>query len=104
MLKNLSLLVISNLFFLGLATSAYAGNGATIAFRSGQLAFIDDGYDQLLVAMQSLERKDSTHKIVKLTVAGGTFLLNVSEVVLICRDRCKSVDFYDQRDPSRGRK
>ena len=84
-----------------LPDSAYAADGATIAFRSGQVAFIDNGYEKILEAMESLGRESKDHKIVKLSIGGGTFLLNVAEVVLVCRDRCTSVEFRDLRDPRR---
>lgn len=99
--KITGLVLFSALFlFIG---QAHAADGATIAFRSGQIAFIDNGYEKVLEAMESLERESKDHKIVKLTISGGTFLLNVAEVVLVCRDRCTSVEFRDLRDPKRDR-
>lgn len=83
------------------AVPSFAADGATIAFRSGQVAYIDNGYEKILEAMESLDRESKDHRIVKLTLAGATFLLNVAEVVLVCRDRCTSVEFRDLRDPKR---
>lgn len=94
----LTVLVLTGFVF---CDRANAADGATIAFRSGQVAFIDNGYERILEAMQSLEKDSKDHKIVKLTIAGGTFLLNVAEVVLVCRDRCTTVEFRDLREQRR---
>ena len=88
---------------LSFPNQAFAGDGAKIVLKSGIIIFINNGYQSVIEEMMKLNRNSQDHRIVKLTIEGGTFLLNTAEVVLVCRDRCKSLEVIDTRDPSRGK-
>lgn len=88
----------------GLSSNARAGDGATLIFNSGIVVEIDDGYSQLINSLKSLDSKTSIHKVVELNLGGGTFLVNVSEIVVLCRDKCKNMTIKHQLDPARAPK
>jgi hypothetical protein len=85
----------------GAAAPAFAGEAATIVFRSGQVVRINDGYSVVVAAMAKLNASNQTHSIVNLNIGGGSFLLNVAEAVIVCRDHCPSLEVVDVRDPAR---
>jgi hypothetical protein len=85
-----------------LPISAFAADAATLIFRSGQRVYVDDGFRLIVDAMKSLNEKSQDHKVVELNIGGGSFLLNVAEVVIVCRDKCVSLQVIDTRDPARG--
>lgn len=76
---------------------AIAGDGATILFREGQVAYLENGYSALVEEYKKLNSKESSHKIVELKLESNPFLINISEIVIICRDRCKSLEVVDPR-------
>jgi hypothetical protein len=80
---------------------ALAGEAATIVFRSGQVVRINDGYSTVIAAMSKLNTASQAHSIVNLNIGGGSFLLNVAEAVIVCRDHCPSLEVVDVRDPAR---
>lgn len=86
---------------LGLPAAALAGDAATLVFTSGQVVRIDNGYGAIVTAMSKLNRDSQAHSIVDLNIGGGSFLLNVAEVVIVCRDDCSSLKVVDMRDPAR---
>lgn len=83
--------------------SAYAGDAATVVFKSGQIVEIENGYRQVIEAMQQLAKGQKDYYIVDLNIGGGSFLLNVAEVVIVCRDDCKSLRVRHQLDPARSK-
>ena len=101
-MKGLATLIL--LVLVVAPANALAGDGATVIFKSGQMILIDNGYGQIVESMKSLNLgKDSQHKIISLDVGGGEFILDLAQVVVVCRDVCKSVTVLHQLDPSRGR-
>lgn len=84
---------------LAIPATARAGDGATIVFASGLRAYINNGYGVLVQQMKQLQSQD--HQIVELNIEGGSFLLDVAQVVIVCRDRCTSLEVVDFRDPAR---
>ena len=86
---------------LGVPLPALAGEAATIVFRSGQVVRINDGYNAVVAAMSKLNASSQAHSIVNLNIGGGSFLLNVAEAVIVCRDHCPSLEIVDVRDPAR---
>ena len=83
------------------STDAHAA-GATLVFKSGLRVFVNNGYDKIVDAFSKIQ-KDARHNIVSLDVEGGIFLLDVAELVLVCKEKCSSIDIIDTRDPARGR-
>ena len=81
---------------------SYAADAATIVFKSGQVVKINDGFKDVSAAMRELNNKSQEHRVVQLELNGGTFLLNVAEVVIVCRDDCRGLDVVDVRDPARA--
>ena len=100
MKRKLFLSVLLFFLFPGLAA---AGDAATIVFESGQVIYVDNGYAEVAKAMKELESKSKDHKVIEFKIGGGTFMLNVADVVAVCRDQCSSMRLVDMRDPSRKR-
>lgn len=96
--------LIWGLFLLLLPSEAFAGDKATLVFKSGLVVTIDDGFRQVIEAMKQLNAKSQDHHIVQLEIGGGSFLLNVAEVVIACRDDCSTLQIVDKRDTARGGK
>lgn len=94
--------ILSLLFIVLSASSAFAADAATLIFKSGQVVKINDGFKDIVAAMKDLNNKSQDHHVVQLDIGGGTFLLNVAEVVIVCRDDCKGLDVVDRRDPARS--
>lgn len=94
MIKRLSSVLVAALLC---PVSALAGDGVTMIFRSGQVVLIDNGYKQIVDAMKSLnDEKDVRHRIVALDIGGDNFMLNLAELVVVCRDTCKSLTVQHQ--------
>lgn len=74
----------------------FAGDGATIVFKGGQVVAVDDGYRQIADTMKG------GGQVLELTVAGKSVLVNLTEAVLVCRDVCSSISLSHQLDPRRG--
>lgn len=102
MTRVLMLGFVTALLVLARVPVALAGDGATIVFESGQLVRLNNGYAAVLSAMKTLNDSNQKHRIVELNIEGDSFLLNVAEVVIVCRDRCSSLEVVDLRDPARG--
>jgi hypothetical protein len=83
-------------------SSAWAGDAATVIFKSGQVVRIDDGYQQILDSMDRLDGKDIKHQILKMKIGGSSLLMDIAEVVIVCRDECNNVTILHQLDPRRG--
>ncbi len=83
------------------AASAFAGDGATLVFKSGQVVYLNYGYQVLATAMSNQFARGQTHAVVELAQEGSSSLVNISEVVVLCRDRCKNLEVIDFRDPAR---
>ena len=83
-------------------TSARAGDAAVVIFQSGQVLKLDDGFREISAAMQKLSGTDAEHQIVNLELNGGTLVIDVADVVLLCRDQCKSMLIQHQLDPQRA--
>lgn len=93
------------IFFLLMAlwpTVAFAGDGATIIFNSGQIVKIDDGFRQVVEAIKSQSKDSNTSRFIELNLGGGTFLLNLNEIAIVCRDNCTGLTIQHQLDPKRG--
>ena len=82
---------------------AFAGDAAIIIFRSGQVLVVGDGYRAIVDSMKRLNESSADHRVVELTLGGGEVVLNVAEVVMVCRDRCKGMSIQHQLDPKRGK-
>ncbi len=100
----MKLRVLILFFLLSSPISALAGDGATLLFKEGQVAYISNGYSALVQEYKRLEGKNATHKIVELNLESSSFLINIAEIVLICRDRCTSLEVNDPRKSSQREK
>lgn len=98
-LKPISSIVFSIALVAGVAplNAAHAGDGATILFREGHVAYLANGYTTLVEEYKKLNSKDASHSIVELKLESSPFLINLAEVVIICRDRCTSLEVIDPR-------
>ena len=93
------LLTLSLLLF---PTAASAGDAATIIFKSGQVLQIGDGYRAIVDSLKKLNSDSTEHRLIEVTLGGGEVVLNVSEVVMVCRDGCRGMSIQHQLDPKRG--
>lgn len=95
--------------FLALTTlfstsSALAGDGVTVIFKSGQVVVMDYGYQKIVDQVKASGRSQSnTNSFVELTVNGGSFLLSLDEIALVCRDDCRNLVVSHQQDPKRAK-
>jgi hypothetical protein len=101
-MRRVTTLGLAALLALAPLAAAHAGDGATLVFESGQLVRLNNGYGAILSAMKNLNDTNQKHRIVELNLEGNSFLLNVAEVVIVCRDRCSSLEVQDLRDPARS--
>ena len=85
------------LFLFGWVSEAQAGDAATIVFREGYFVYTNYGFKAISEAFKGASPKSSSNRIVELNVEGGTFLLDLSEVVIVCRDRCPGLTVVDPR-------
>ncbi len=81
------------LLFFFCPSLALAGEGATLLFQDGSLVYIRDGYKNIISAMKKLEKSTSTQKVLELNLDGNSFMINLSQVSIVCRDRCSNVQF-----------
>jgi hypothetical protein len=100
-IQRIHLAAFTTLAVLASSASAWAGEGATIIFRSGQTIMLDSGYNEIAAAVKAHTNK-RTSEIVSLNIGGNEILLDVSEVVLLCRDSCRTLRLSHQLDPERG--
>lgn len=82
-----------------LAKPAFAGDAATIIFKSGQVVNIEDGYRIIADAFRA--RGNSEDNIIRLDLNGGDVLISLEEVVVVCRDKCPSVKIQHQLEPKK---
>ena len=95
-------LLFTSLLLLFIPSTALAGDKATLVFESGLVVTINDGFRQVVEAMKRLNNNSQDHKVVELEIGGGSFLLNVAEVVVACRDECNTLEIIDKRDTARS--
>ncbi len=84
-------------FCLVTPAATYAAEGATLLFREGQVVYVTNGYKQLAENFKAMSGKSVQAKIIEVNIEGSTFLINLSEVVLVCRDRCSNLEINDPR-------
>lgn len=99
-MKNKTL-IIAFIFFALIPNLALAGDAVTLIFDSGHRVFIDNGFAKVSSAMKELNSKSQKHQIVEFELRGGTFLLNVAEVVVACKDQCPGMDYKDAREETK---
>lgn len=83
----------------GAPVDARAGEGATIIFRSGLVVTLNNGYEQIF---SQLKTAKAGPNLVSLNIAGSDFTIDVSEIVVLCRDQCNAMGVMHQLDPKRG--
>jgi hypothetical protein len=81
---------------------AIAGDAATLIFNSGHRVYIDNGFTKVTQAMKELNSKSQDHKIVEFELRGGSFILNVAEVVVVCKDQCPGMEYKDAREETKS--
>ena len=80
---------------LGLLISAMpawaAPDPATLLLKSGAVLRLNDGYRELVQAMTSLGSSNSTVKVLDLSIGGEPFIINMVEVVVLCKGSCNAM-------------
>ena len=79
---------------------ALAGDRATVIFKSGQVVMLEDGFRQIVDAMKNV-KDTAENSLIEFNLNGGAFILNVAQVVVVCRDSCSSLKIIHQLDPKR---
>ena len=79
------------------SSTAFAGDGATIVLRSGVKLYFANGYKQLVNGVKEFNKKSSENYIAELNIAGDTFMINLDEVAVLCRDRCSSIEITNPK-------
>jgi hypothetical protein len=103
LMKKRSLLSALSVLLL-LPSVSWAADRATVIFKSGQVVTIEDGYKQIVESMKSSASNSTARsRILELNIGGGSFLLNIDEVVVVCRDDCRSLTIRHQLDPARAK-
>ena len=82
---------------------AFAGEGATIVFKSGAVVFVADGYKELVSGMRDLNRTKTENFYIEINLEGNSFFLNIAEIAVICRDRCRSLELIAVLGKERSR-
>ena len=80
---------------------AFAGDGATIVFKSGVIVALNNGYKQLVDGMKDLRAKGSQNYPVEILIEGTSFFVNLGEVAVLCRDTCSSLTVISPKSQSR---
>ena len=80
-----------------MSVPAHAGDAAMVVFRSGQMVRVDDGFRQIADALKALDGTEHRHKVVELNLGGGTFLIDVADAAIVCRDRCDSLKIIETK-------
>jgi hypothetical protein len=84
-----------SLFLATLTTTvapAYAGDAATIVFKSGVTITLNNGYKQLVEGMKGLRGKGAENYPVEIQIEGTSFFINLGEVTVLCRDTCSALN------------
>lgn len=76
---------------------ACAGDAVTLLFREGQVVYLDYGYKAIAEAFKRNGGKDGGQNVLELSIEGGSFLLDLSQIVVVCRDRCSAMTISDPR-------
>jgi hypothetical protein len=92
------------LFFCCLVPQSFAGDGVTVIFKSGQVVFIEYGYQKVVDQVKSRANGSKANGgFLELSINGGTFLLSLDEIAVVCRDDCRNLVVSHQQDPSRAK-
>ena len=79
---------------------ALAQEEVALALKSGHVIRIPYGYSQIADAMKRM--RDERNVIIEINVNGAPMLLNLTEVVAVCKGKCSYLDVVDKRDPARA--
>jgi hypothetical protein len=90
-MKNFFIACCTILSLLVAPDLAFAGDGATIVFKSGVIVTLNNGYKQLVDGMKDLRAKGSQNFPVEILIEGTSFFVNLGEVAVLCRDACSSL-------------
>jgi hypothetical protein len=91
MIKRVQTFSIACILAVAVPSLAYAGDGATIVFKSGVIVALNNGYKQLVDGMKDLRTKGSQNFPVEILIEGTSFFVNLGEVAVLCRDTCSSL-------------
>jgi len=94
---------VAVIFMVLSAAPLYAADAATVIFKSGQVVRINDGFRQIEAELSKVNGKNIDHHNVQLNLGCGALIMNVAEIVVLCRDDCRDVVIAHQLDPKRGK-
>lgn len=90
------------LYLGALPQGASAADGATLVLREGQIVRTNFGFKEIAEAFKKMPASEH-HKVLELTIEGGSFLINLADVAIVCRDDCPSLQVEDPRQTNRNR-
>ena len=79
------------------SSPAYAGDGITLVFKSGVVVYFNNGYKQILDEVKKFNRQGSDTYMGELSIGGETMVINLAEVVILCRDRCSGMQVVNEK-------
>lgn len=82
--------------------AAYAGDAATIVFKSGVTITLNNGYKQLVEGMKGLRGKGAENYPVEIQIEGTSFFINLGEVTVLCRDTCSALNMVFPKPQERS--
>ena len=83
--------------------NAFAGDAATMIFRSGAVVYVENGFKQLSDGMQAFRKQGSDNYPIEVNIEGTTFFVNLGEIALLCRDKCSSLEITRPSKHAEGR-
>ncbi len=91
--KVIFCLIVSLLFVF--PSTALAGDGATVIFKSGKTIYLNSGFKQIESGLNKSSGNSSNNVYVKLELAESPIYINLDTVAIVCRDNCKSMKLIE---------
>ena len=93
-------LVLAVLLIMICSSIAMAQEEVALALKSGHVIRIPYGYTQIAESMKRMQGE--RHMVIEINVNGAPMLINLAEVVAVCKGKCSYLDVVDKRDPARA--
>jgi hypothetical protein len=95
------LVVFCFIFALISSSNAMAAEPVTVVLKSGQIFRLSDGYRDLALAMKTTAGSTSKTRVIDLSIGGEPFVIDLNEIVLVCRNDCKPLTVVDSKTSER---
>ena len=94
MKRLMRVILIAGLLNLLVAAPALAGEDVTIVFKSRAIVHIRNAYKQIANGLKDFNRRAGgvENYMLELNLEGNTFFINLADIAVLCRDRCRSME------------